>query len=331
MQPTPTSLNRAAPFAPLMFAADLQPAAPIHWIWHGLLAPGCVTLLTSQWKSGKSTLLAVLLSKRRAGGELAGLAVRPGQAVVLSEEHESLWRMRHGKLDLCGHQFICRPFVDMPDRAAWCAMLESVAKLAQQQPFDLLVIDTIIRFLPCYAENDAVAIAQCMADLRQVAHDAQDAGHSLSILLNHHPRKDESKEGQAARGSGALGSQVDIVLEMHPVTSLASADRRRWLHGFSRFEETPRRLLLELNAAGNDYAAMPVESAVSADDVTLLNLLRGGPLSLKELAAAWPTDHPCPDATTLRRRLDRLADRGLVFRHGSGRRGDACRYEAAAA
>jgi len=79
--------------------------------------------------------------------------------------------------------------------------------------------------------------------------------------------------------------------------------------------------------------ALPVESANDADDMTLLNLLRDGsaPLSLKDLLAAWPADHPRPEIHMLCRRLDRLADRGLVHRHGSGHRDDALRYEAAAA
>jgi hypothetical protein len=47
----------------------------IPWIWHGLLAPGKVTLLTSLWKSGKTTLLAHLLAQR--GREFLGLAVTP--------------------------------------------------------------------------------------------------------------------------------------------------------------------------------------------------------------------------------------------------------------
>lgn len=44
------------------------------WLWHGYLAPGNITLLTSQWKTGKTTLLSVLLARLKEGGTLAGLA-----------------------------------------------------------------------------------------------------------------------------------------------------------------------------------------------------------------------------------------------------------------
>ena len=48
---------------------------PTRWLWHGYLAAGAVTLLTSRWKAGKTTLLSVLLARMGAGGELAGLSV----------------------------------------------------------------------------------------------------------------------------------------------------------------------------------------------------------------------------------------------------------------
>jgi RecA-family ATPase len=78
-------------------------AERLSWLWHGYLAAGNVTLLTSQWKSGKNTLVAVLLAKLAQGGQLAGLAVRPGKAVVISEESgrhglPRAWRPLRGRL-----------------------------------------------------------------------------------------------------------------------------------------------------------------------------------------------------------------------------------------
>jgi hypothetical protein len=61
-------------------------AAEMSWLWRGYLAPGQLTLLTSLWKSGKTTLLALLLSRLKDGGELFGLSVHPARTLVLSEE-----------------------------------------------------------------------------------------------------------------------------------------------------------------------------------------------------------------------------------------------------
>src|SRR5262245_14075464 len=73
------------------------------WLWQGYLLPGAVTLLTSVWKSGKTTLLSVLLSRLKSGGVLGGLPVRAARAVVVSEEGPELWWGRGRSLNFDGH------------------------------------------------------------------------------------------------------------------------------------------------------------------------------------------------------------------------------------
>src|SRR5437667_4854233 len=103
-------------FAPLT-AADLArtAAAPLAWLWDGYLAPGKVTLLTSQWKMGKTTLLAILLNKMKAGGELAGRRVAPARVAIVSEEPADDWVARARRLDLGpGLWLLCQPFRGKP-------------------------------------------------------------------------------------------------------------------------------------------------------------------------------------------------------------------------
>src|SRR5262245_8344204 len=109
------------------WGADLDRlATPISWLWQGYLATGNVTLLTSQWKSGKTTLVSILLSRLREGGVLAGLPVAPGRAAVLSEEPPSHWRQRRQKLDFDHVLFYCQPFRGKPNAAGWQALLDDV-------------------------------------------------------------------------------------------------------------------------------------------------------------------------------------------------------------
>jgi hypothetical protein len=85
------------------------------WLWRGYLAAGNVTLLTSQWKTGKTTLLAVLLARLHDGRELGGQAIRASRAAVISEESRSHWRMRGKRLDFGRSvRFFCRPFSGKP-------------------------------------------------------------------------------------------------------------------------------------------------------------------------------------------------------------------------
>ena len=90
--------------------SDLDAAGEPSWLWHGLLSPGNVTLLTSQWKTGKTTLLAILLSRLREGGTLLGRTLRPGRAAIVSEEPKNQWKRRRQKLSFGnGHVWFCRP------------------------------------------------------------------------------------------------------------------------------------------------------------------------------------------------------------------------------
>ena len=114
--PLPDPTTATAPFA-ILNTDDLNAAAQasLPWLWHGFLAPGNITLLTSQWKSGKTTLIAVLLSRLKAGGQLAGLPVLPGRAVVVSEEGPLHWYRRSQKLLFGNHlSWLCRPFRGRP-------------------------------------------------------------------------------------------------------------------------------------------------------------------------------------------------------------------------
>jgi hypothetical protein len=55
---------------------ELTASAPTKtdWLWQGFVAPANTTLCTSHVKLGKTTLVSMLLSRRKQGGTLAGLA-----------------------------------------------------------------------------------------------------------------------------------------------------------------------------------------------------------------------------------------------------------------
>ncbi len=89
---------------------------PVDWLWHGFVSGGNLTFLPSQWQAGKTTLLSLLLSHGKEGGQLAGLAVKPGKSVVVSEEPLSLWADRARRLAF-GDPSRCRrptPGLKMP-------------------------------------------------------------------------------------------------------------------------------------------------------------------------------------------------------------------------
>src|SRR5262249_17661232 len=120
----------------------------IEWLWQGYLARRNVSLLTSQWHAGKTTLVSVLLGRMASGGTLAGRLVRPGRAVVISEEDRPLWVARDDALG-CGKaaRFLCRPFPSKPTAAEWEKLIGELEDEIRSG-LDLVVIDPLAAFVP---------------------------------------------------------------------------------------------------------------------------------------------------------------------------------------
>jgi hypothetical protein len=295
------------------------------WLWQGYLARSHVTLLTSQWKVGKTTLLSVLLSRMATGGTLAGLGVAAGRAVVVSEEASFLWEPRTQRLGL-GPQvcLIARPFTNKPTPGQWVDLVDFLGELHREHGLALAVIDTVGEFLPAGAERGASAMMEALLPLRRLT------AAGVAVLLLHHPRKGAAADGQAARGSGALPAFADILVEMHWYTRAVDDDRRRRLLAWSRLEATPRQRVIELNAEGTDYLAHGdfAQDEFAPAWAALRRVLERAPdkLTRPEILRAWPEDEATPPTTTLRRWLGQAVGRGLLLRDGLGQNGDPFRY-----
>src|SRR5438876_140384 len=125
---------------------DIQslPSPTANWLWDGFLAAGKVTLLTSLWKTGKTTLLSILLAKMKAGGELAGRRVSAARPAVVSEESPDYWAERGQRLNLAPDiGLLCQPFAAKPTLAEWHALMDQVGVLNQKKGINLLVIDPL--------------------------------------------------------------------------------------------------------------------------------------------------------------------------------------------
>src|SRR5262249_2747244 len=159
--------------------------ARVPWLWDGYLAPGNVPLLTSQWKSGKTTLMSVLLSRLRDGGTLAGLTLRPGRAAVVTEESSAQWYLRSLKVPFGEHlTWFCQPFEGKPRPEEWLALLDQLVQLQAESGLDLLVLDPLASLLP--HENDAGSVLETLLPLQRLT------GRGAAVLALHHPRKGTS-------------------------------------------------------------------------------------------------------------------------------------------
>jgi hypothetical protein len=296
-----------------------------HWLWHGYVGPGQITLLSSQWKMGKTSLLALLIARRREGGTLAGLTVTAGPSAVVSEEPADLWGERGQQLGFRGDTtFFCRPFLGKPTAAQLESLCVRLLELRAANGTDLAVFDPLSHFLPRGAENNADLLLDAAPPLRRLA----EAGMAVTLL--HHVRKGTTAPGLGARGSGALGANVDVLLEMTPAVPHEPKNRRRALRAWSRYPETRLFQLLELAEDGSDYRQVEVADDDPMTDhwPALRVVLEDAKKKLRrsQILEEWPSDFIKPSPMTLFRLLDSVVSKGLVRRDGAGRRRDPYRY-----
>jgi len=300
------------------------PSPPVEWIWEGNVAERNITLLTSLWKAGKSTLLSMLLARRHSGAALLDRFVQPGGSAVVTEEPAELWRRRSRHLDFGPNvSFYCRPFASTPDRGQWLDLVEQLVEEKKDHGVNLVAFDPLIHVLPCN-ENNSTAIREALEPLRRLT----DAG--MAVLLLHHPAKREAGAGKSSRGNGALPAFADILMELR----IAPGDPsiyRRWLHGFSRYQETPRQICFEMNVTETDYQVISdqdVSDDFSAnwDKIEAVLTAAGAPLTRQEVLARWPAERNSPHAGTLWRWLNRAQELGLVVMTGHGTKLEPCQY-----
>jgi AAA domain len=301
-------------------AATAQTSA--QWVLPGFVARGNLTLLTSMWKSGKTTLLSHLLVRRANGRPLLGRDVAPGKSVVISEEPRPLWAERCQKLAFGGQLCLFpQPFPHLPTADEWRRLIDRIGKLQSERGVDLLVIDSVTHFLR--AETASIGIHDLLMPLRELT------GRGMAVLLMHHPRRRSSGAGSAGRGHGALHSEVDISIEMrHAGDNLDSRVRRFFC--LSRHADTPRHLRFELNADGSDYTVLPEpdDDGFTNNWEVLRMVLEDAPqkLTRNDILDEWPDDFPKPCGGTLWKWLQDAIAADLVQVEGTGKKSDPLRY-----
>lgn len=305
-------------------ASQLGNGEKVDWIWHGYLARGHFTLLIGLWKGGKSTLVSHLLKAMESGGTLAG-EVYPGKVLVITEEGSGLWAQRRNDIGLGDHAYFhIRPFKGRPSRSDWMEYIRQIAKVVEDDKYDLVIIDTWQAMNPCHDENDAAGMMDALTPLYEIA----EAG--AGVLLVHHPRKGDAGEGQASRGSGALPGFVDTILELRRFNAQDASDRRRKLSGRSRFDETPAEVVIELTD-DDGYKLVGTTGDANRNDRlhVIQDLLTDSVwISSEQIHDQWPegtVSRPCK--RIIKGDLNHGYSVGKWQREGKGVKGDAYRYK----
>ncbi|BCW94683.1 MAG: AAA family ATPase [Fimbriimonadales bacterium] len=297
--------------APLRELLQNDASEPIEYLpllgTDGLIARGTITLLGAHPKAGKTTLLI------HACREWLRLGLK---VVYLSEDPQPVWRLRVGQFPELAELILNAIPRAHPER--WAQAIEAT------QP-DLVIVDTIRRFLPARDENDSASVSTALAPFIDLAQRLP----RTAIVLVHHTKKNLSPEGEITdiAGSHAFTAEVDAILLLAPVRE---HNRQRLLTPIAGrlWTLSPEPLVLELSEDGSAYAVRGVASEVlpetrahSTKEKILQAIQELGRATVDEVFEHLRENGEHVSKRTVYNHLDALYSGGLVEREGSRGRG----------
>ena len=191
------------------------------WIWNNYLFHGGLTLMGSDAKVGKTTLLSALLAAGQTGGELFSSSVAKFRALVITEEspvhqlwptRSELWGLGHN------HHGMIYDFPQKPKADVFEEYLGEVDKLAHD--YQLVVFDTFSKMTPTSDGNNACDWQRTFASLKRKL-----SNSGVAVLLCCHHRKRDKKGshpwsdanyvvGENIVGSSDQAGQSDINIDI---------------------------------------------------------------------------------------------------------------------
>jgi len=281
----------------------------------GLIARGTITLLGAHPKAGKTTLLI------HACREWVQQNLR---VVYLSEDSRAVWRERVKRFPELNTLIL---------NAIPRAHPENWARAIREQEPDIVIVDTIRRFMPAKDENDSALVAAALAPFVDLTQHLP----RTAIVLVHHTKKSLSSEGEITdiAGSHAFTAEVDAILLLAPVKE---QKRQRVLTPIAGrlWNLSPEPLVLELSEDASEYRVLGTadevlpESHAQSTREKILHALRVlGQATRTEIEEHLRASGEKIPERTIRDALLRLYEDGKVEREGKGTRAEPHVYRVA--
>jgi hypothetical protein len=280
----------------------------------GLIARGTLTLLGAHPKAGKTTLLIHacrewLQQNRRV--------------VYLSEDSRPVWRERVKRFPELSALTL---------NAIPRAHPENWARAVRELEPDIVIVDTIRRFMPAKDENDSAAVSLALAPFV----DLQQELPRTAIVLVHHTKKSLSSDGEITdiAGSHAFTAEVDAILLLAPVRE---HKRQRILTPIAGrlWNLSPEPLVLELSEDASEYRVvgtagevLPESHAQSTREKVLQAIRVLGQATRNEIEEYLREIGEKIPERTIKHALLGLYEDGKVEREGKGTRAEPHVYRA---
>lgn len=294
-------------FQPKLLSELSTESLKIDWVWHGFLAQGHLTLFSALWKAGKTTLITNLIKAMEEKDEFVGQKIERKKILVVSEESEGLWARRREEHEINSPVWVlCRPIRQRLNYKEWISLLEQLAQFCIENEIEVFILDTLSTFWNVDNENDAARVQAALLPLNHLLE------NKVAVLLIHHFRKSGGEEAVASRGSGALASYADVIMEFTRMAQDLESSKRV-LKSYSRFAETPVEVVIELTDEGYQVLGSVGDVAKMAKLQMVINLLKQSPegATTSELYDSQEEDGQIT-LRTIQRRINELKKLGKV-------------------
>jgi hypothetical protein len=271
---------------------------PLAYVIEGIVRSGSLYTLTAKTGSGK-TALAVMAALAVATGrqDILGQEVTQGRVAYLACENSDDIRMRfmiaakHWGIDLTELDRMIEVLDHREKPEEVCAALN---RLAQAEPFTLIIVDTLAAFFDGQDFNDAKQAGDFMRRLRP----ATQIKGLPAVVVAAHPVKNAADDNLVPYGSGAILNEVDGNLSLSKVNG--GLVRLHW-HGKLR---------------GLEFAPLPfrIETACSPDVLDV----KGREVALPVMLPS--TEHSAEDREKAEHDVSRKLLRAMIERPDAGQR-----------
>jgi len=297
-----------------------------NWYWKGYVQAGNKTLLSALWKSGKTTLLAKLLHGFCEGGTFLGQPIEKTRVLYASEEGKTNWtpRIKRYGYTLKTHGFFLRPFHGERTMTQWIEFLGRCNDEMEKFGLNILVIDTLANLWPVVDENNAGMVMQGLVPMNQILESGK---KNKAIIAVHHTRKSGGENFTASRGSGAISSDFDYLLEFKRPEGggygVKSKTTRQITASGRAYQETPEDILFDY--IDDEYLLLGEPSEVRLDErrKSVIEALDQHDWKFADTIRAESGHRN----TYVNAELTRLVDLNLIEVTGTGKRGDKKRYK----
>ena len=308
------------------------------YIIKGILYNQTSNMLMGSIKAGKTTYILAAIKNILCGQDFIGQPTKPTNILYVTEQprHSFQAQLTNAGLDrhtLLEQRLAKLHILDLGHLWSldWEGRADAIRENANKLDCGLVIVDTFARIALIEELQNAGEMNRRFEQLAPIC-----VSDGRTLLLGWHERKAGGAIHEAAAGTAASGGAMDMLLRLQRAQGAKLNDRTRQFEQCGRmpvaFEEA---VTITLNHEMNNYACLgtkpqAVQKSAEGQVLSLVPLDAPGRTREEIIAAiqecAAEQGIKAPSDATIRRAIDRLVERGLLKRSGSGVKNDEFRY-----